>query len=202
MIKIALFGGSFNPPTHSHTTVASEVLRLRLVDEVWFVPSANHPFKDTQARKATLQPFADRCLMLELASSFCPRMKVEGVEDREGLSGYTADTVRALQAAHPDHHFHWVLGTDCVGEFGKWSHVDWLLDNVTFIVFPRVGYPPDTTSPYWGRLQADHVVLEEHMVKLVAGSSTAARANPDGGLLHPGVAAYWKRLTDSRSVGS
>ena len=44
MARVALFGGSFNPPHVAHQMVALYVLETQPVDELWFVPTYAHPF--------------------------------------------------------------------------------------------------------------------------------------------------------------
>ena len=42
-MEIALFGGSFDPPHVGHLLAAAYVLATEPVDELWFVPVAEHP---------------------------------------------------------------------------------------------------------------------------------------------------------------
>ena len=44
MTRVALFGGSFNPPHVAHQLVALYVLETQPVDELWFVPVYEHVF--------------------------------------------------------------------------------------------------------------------------------------------------------------
>jgi len=191
--RVALIGGSFHPPTLDHGNVGQELLRLGLVDEVWYVPSANHPFAATQDKKKNMLPIEDRGEMLWSMISKFPekdQMSVTFIEQTADLSGYTWETVAALKAQY-GHDFYWVMGTDCVDDLSKWSKVPWLLENVTFIVYPRGGYP-DGIGGYWTPLRAEHVVIAREDVKETSGSSSEARENPDGGLLDVDVATFWK----------
>src|SRR3954452_17963814 len=43
-MRVALFGGSFNPVHVAHQLVALYVLETQPVDELWFVPTYAHPF--------------------------------------------------------------------------------------------------------------------------------------------------------------
>ena len=44
MARIALFGGSFDPPHLGHVFAAIHARVVGLVDEVWILPVANHPY--------------------------------------------------------------------------------------------------------------------------------------------------------------
>jgi nicotinate-nucleotide adenylyltransferase len=60
-MRIACFGGSFNPPHKGHLAIALSVLRERDFDEVWFIPSGQAPLKDDAP-----VAFERRCAMLAL----------------------------------------------------------------------------------------------------------------------------------------
>ena len=44
-MRVALFGGSFNPPHVAHQLVALYVLETQPVDELWLIPCFQHPFE-------------------------------------------------------------------------------------------------------------------------------------------------------------
>lgn len=46
-MKVALFGGTFNPSTKGHIKIARTVLDQNLIDRVWFVPNDKHLFRDS-----------------------------------------------------------------------------------------------------------------------------------------------------------
>ena len=53
-MRVALFGGSFNPPHYGHVLAAHYALMRYGVDEVWVLPVLDHPYdKD-------LAPFEQR----------------------------------------------------------------------------------------------------------------------------------------------
>ena len=62
-MRVALFGGSFNPPHVAHQLAALYVLETAPVDELWFVPAFEHAFGKP------LAPFDDRLAMCELAAA-------------------------------------------------------------------------------------------------------------------------------------
>lgn len=134
MQRVALFGGSFNPPHVGHVLVVTWLLATDQADEVWLVPTASHPFGKA------LAPFADRAAMAQAAVGVLgARARVDLVEgDREGPS-YTIDTVELLRARHPDVRFSLVVGTDIVHEAPKWKEWDRLRTLVDLVVVRRAG---------------------------------------------------------------
>ena len=135
-MRVALFGGSFNPPHVVHQLVTLYVLETEPVDEVWLIPCFLHPFDKA------LAPFADRMAMCEAAAAALgPRVTVSDCEGRLGGESRTLRTVKSLQAQHPDTEFCVVIGADLEGEVSSWYGAAELRALVRFIVVGRGGYP-------------------------------------------------------------
>lgn len=134
-MRVALFGGSFNPPHVAHQLVALYVLETAGVDQLWMIPCFQHPFEKA------LEPFEDRRRMCELAAeALGPRVKVSDVEARLGGESRTLRTVQALRAAHPDVELALVIGSDLEAETATWYGADELRQSVSFIVVGRTGF--------------------------------------------------------------
>ncbi len=71
-MKIALFGGTFDPVHLGHLNAAKEVLRQKLVDEVCFIPVYWHAFKENFA----ITGLKHRKEMVELGIEGKPGLKV------------------------------------------------------------------------------------------------------------------------------
>jgi nicotinate-nucleotide adenylyltransferase len=133
-MRIALFGGSFNPPHLGHELAALYVLETADVDELWLVPCFKHPFEKA------LEPFEDRLAMCQLAgAALGPRARVTDIERALGDESRTLRTVRALEARHPEHRFSLVIGADLVAETESWHGAAELRGSVPFIVVGRAG---------------------------------------------------------------
>jgi nicotinate-nucleotide adenylyltransferase len=135
-MRVALFGGSFNPPHLGHQLLAMSVLETRPIDELWFVPCFKHPFEKS------LAPFAHRLAMCRLAATpLGPRVQVSTIEEQLGGESRTLLTVKALQASHPGTEFQLVIGADLQDEVSTWYGAEELRRLVSFIVIGRAGYP-------------------------------------------------------------
>jgi nicotinate-nucleotide adenylyltransferase len=134
-MRVAIFGGSFNPPHVGHQLVALYVLETAAVDELWFVPCWKHPFDKAE------QSFADRLRMTELAAAALgPRARVSDVEARlGGEKSRTLLTIKALQSSHPQHEFLLVVGADLEAELPLWYGADELRRSVQILVVGRDG---------------------------------------------------------------
>lgn len=133
-MKIALYGGSFNPPHLGHVSVVRYLLSRPDIQEVWVLPADRHPFgKD-------LIPFEDRKKLCELAfEDFGSRVKILPIEKEEkSLTGYTVDTLRFLKGRFPTRSFVWVMGSELMRERFKWKDFEEVQKLAEIIEIPRV----------------------------------------------------------------
>lgn len=131
-MRVALFGGSFNPPHVAHQISALYVLETAPVDQLWFMPCFKHPFDKE------LEGFDHRMEMCRLAAiPLAARTRVIDIEKQLGGESYTLRTVRALKEEYPEYKFSLVLGSDLLVEVGKWHGWDELRATVPFIVVGR-----------------------------------------------------------------
>jgi nicotinate-nucleotide adenylyltransferase len=131
-MRVAFFGGSFNPPHVAHQLVALYVLETEPLDELWLVPCWKHPFDKA------LAPYADRLQMCRLAAvGLGSRVKVSDVEGRLGGESRTLRTIKALQQERPDCQLHLVVGGDIEPELSSWYGAEELLRMVPRIVVGR-----------------------------------------------------------------
>lgn len=131
-MRVAVFGGSFNPPHVGHAMVAGWLTWTDRVDEVWLVPTLSHAFEKA------LAPFERRLAACEaLAAAVGPRVKVSPIEAELPTPSFTINTLEALAARHPGHRFHFVVGADNLGSFAKWRAWDRIAAEFAPIVVGR-----------------------------------------------------------------
>lgn len=174
-MRVAFFGGSFNPPHIAHQLVALFVLETSGVDELWFVPCFRHPFEKA------LAPYDHRIRMCELAAaSLGSRVKVSEIEGSLGNESRTLLTIKALQSAYPQHQFHLVVGTDIKHEIPLWYGAKELVAQVPLIVVGRGGYEQEEA------IQMPRVSSTEVRARLAVGK-------PVSGLLSSAVERYLRQ---------
>ena len=140
MARVALFGGSFNPPHVAHQMVALYVLETRPVDELWFVPTYAHPFGKA------LVDYEHRIAMCELAAAALgPRAQVSRAEAelaaRPGfVTSHTLDLVdHAIAAGHAPR---LVIGADIMHDAARWHRWADVVARAPPIVVGRGGHAP------------------------------------------------------------
>jgi nicotinate-nucleotide adenylyltransferase len=142
--RVALLGGSFNPPHVAHLMAAYWTLATQDVREVWLLPSYRHPFGKE------LVAFDDRVRMCELAARGVRGVAVCSAERElagDPLVGKTARTLEHLVAKHPDTDFALVVGADILPDTPKWYRWDRITELARIIVVGREGFPPVPGAP-------------------------------------------------------
>ena len=142
--RVALLGGSFNPPHVAHLMAAYWTLATQDVREVWLLPSFQHPFGKE------LAPFDDRVRMCELAARGVRGVAVCTAERElagDPLVGKTARTLEHLVAKHPDLDFLLVVGADILPDTPKWWRWDRVQELAQVVVVGREGFPPVPGAP-------------------------------------------------------
>lgn len=171
-MRVAFFGGSFNPPHVAHQLLALYVLETESVDELWLVPCWKHPFDKP------LAPYADRLQMCRLAAAALgPRVKVSDIEGRLGGESRTLLTIKALRRERHECEFQLVVGADIESELASWYGAEELLRTVPRIVVGRGARSGKSA------IAMPAVSSTEIRRRLAAGESVA-------GLVPNGVAAY------------
>jgi nicotinate-nucleotide adenylyltransferase len=134
-VKVALFGGSFNPPHVGHVLAISYVLSIRAVDKVVAVPVFEH------ALRKQLAPFAHRMEMAERAFAWLPNVEVSAIEAQLGAPSRTLSTILALSAEHPDWDLRLMVGSDILSELHQWHAAPEIERRAPPLVLARAGAP-------------------------------------------------------------
>lgn len=146
-MRIAVYGGSFNPPHVGHAMVASWVRWTGRADAVWLVPVFRHAFEDRHGK--VLAPFDDRLAWCAaMAAELGPDFAASDVERQLPAPSFTVDTLSHLAAVHPEHTFRLVVGADVLPQVGAWRRWGEIEDRFSPVVVGRQGYaaPPERPS--------------------------------------------------------
>jgi nicotinate-nucleotide adenylyltransferase len=131
--RVAVFGGSFNPPHVGHVLACALILSVEDVDRLLVVPTYRHPFAKP------LAPFEDRATMCELAMAWMPGVEVSRVEAELGGESRTLRTLETLARAHPDWKLRLIIGADILAEAPRWFGFDAITKLAPPIVLGRAG---------------------------------------------------------------
>ena len=131
--KIAIFGGSFNPPHFGHVDIVKNLERY--FDHVIVMPSFISPFKAEQPDSSARFTLCKKVFASE-------KTEVSRYEIAKKGVSYSVDTAAYL-AKRVQGELYWVIGSEEVKRLEQWHEIDKLKTLVTFYVVPRPGYVLD-----------------------------------------------------------
>jgi nicotinate-nucleotide adenylyltransferase len=139
-LKLAIFGGTFDPIHYAHLTVANEAAEQFDLDRVLLIPAANPPHKG----EIRVTPFEHRYRMVELACQGAPLLEPSRLEEgaAKSYSYYTIERVKEKCA--PEDRVFFLIGADAFAEIGSWHRAEDVIAAVEFIVVTRPGHGYDT----------------------------------------------------------
>jgi nicotinate-nucleotide adenylyltransferase len=133
-LRLALFGGAFDPIHNAHLQIAKEALRRNSLDKVLFVPAAWPPHKRLHAG------YEDRFRMVELAVENEPGLEASRLEEGRSPS-FSIDTIEKLnRQLSPDDRLFFLIGADAFAEIQTWKRWKDVVKAVEFIVVSRPGH--------------------------------------------------------------
>ncbi|MBZ5509276.1 MAG: nicotinate-nucleotide adenylyltransferase [Acidobacteriia bacterium] len=136
-MKIALFGGTFDPVHLGHLAVARAAAEKFGLGRVYFTPADLPPHK--QKRKLT--DFQHRFAMLALATADDPRFVPSLLDAHTGHPNYSINTVRRLKSTlKKTDKLYFLIGIDAFKDISTWRQPEELLSEVEFIVVSRPGH--------------------------------------------------------------
>ena len=134
-MRLAIFGGTFDPIHKAHVAVAREAAGRFHLDRILVVPAARPPHKSG----ATFAVYEDRLRMAELACQNDARLEVSRLEEGTARS-YSIDTIEKLQATLAGDELYFLIGADAFAEIQTWHRWRDVVRAVTFIVVSRPGH--------------------------------------------------------------
>jgi nicotinate-nucleotide adenylyltransferase len=136
-MKLALFGGTFDPVHAGHLAVARAAAEKFELALIYFVPSNVPPHKSNRA----LTDFRHRYAMVALATAEDSRFVPSLLEADSEQPNYSIQTVRRLKKTlKKSDKLYFLIGIDAFMEISTWKQPLELLAECDFIVASRPGH--------------------------------------------------------------
>jgi nicotinate-nucleotide adenylyltransferase len=133
MIKIAVFGSAFNPPSLGHKSIIDS---LGHFDRILLVPAISH------AWGKTMLDYSHRCQLVDafIEDMNNPRVIRSTVEEslyKPGLSVATYSVLEALECMFPDADITFVIGPDNLFNFSKFYQAEEIVKRWSILMCPE-----------------------------------------------------------------
>ncbi len=126
--KRGFFGGTFDPIHLGHLNLAIELAEKHQLDEVFFCPTSQSPFKKMNPPIASKQ---DRRGMVTAAISPLPQFTLIDIELQRAEAAYTIDTIKTLISTDEQNkvksRYFLLIGEDALEQFETWRDVEELV---------------------------------------------------------------------------
>lgn len=131
MSAVGIYGGTFDPIHNGHLQTAEEILIIRKLDKIIFIPCFISPHKTAQK----LTPAKHRLEMVKLAIKSNSKFDYSDIEiNREKIS-YSFETILELKKFY--YKIEFIIGYDNMINFHKWKNPEIILQNAKILVLNR-----------------------------------------------------------------
>ncbi len=162
-MRIAIYGGSFNPPHIGHAEAARAASKELKPDKFLIIPTNTPPHKELEANSPSPEQRLEFC---RLAFGDIPGAEVSDMELRREGKSYTADTVDALLEQYPGAELCIVMGTDMFLSFRSWYRWQHMLETCTLAVLSREDFDRREIESFKAELETENgakVILIPHL---------------------------------------
>lgn len=132
-MKIAIFGGAFNPPHKEHVNIVKAAREKFGLDKIIVVPTGISPHKSGKLTASG----GDRINMCRLAFSEIEGAEVSAFELDAGGVSYSYKTCRHFKELYPEDELYFLIGADMLRIFPEWRNPEEILSICTLVSCAR-----------------------------------------------------------------
>ncbi len=165
-MRLALFGGTFDPIHSGHIEVALAAATQHSLDRVLVIPCGNPPHKPESCGAS----YEQRYRMVELACEADPRLEASRLEEPfpGGEPNYTITTIHRVRSVFEfDQPLRFIIGTDAFAEIEHWRSAADVRSAVEFLVVGRPTSIADVSGnaadPSAKRIDCDHPASSQEL---------------------------------------
>jgi len=137
LIKIAIFGGSFDPPHKGHQNIVKRALETLDIDKLIILPAFLNPFKQSSLASPEQREAWCHRLFDEIEN-----VEVSNYEIKAGRPVYTSESLRHFQKQYDVRYL--IVGSDNLASITQWHAFDWINTAVTWVIAEREIHPMQT----------------------------------------------------------
>ena len=134
-MRIAIFGGSFDPLHLAHVAIVQNALNKLDIDKLIVVPTYLNPFKSS----FYLDPQTRFELLKKVFIKF-EQVEVSNYEINQLAPSYSINTVNYLKDLYNPSKIYLIIGEDNMENLEKWYKYDELKKLVEFVIASRAGF--------------------------------------------------------------
>jgi len=125
-MKIALFGGSFDPVHLGHIEIVKKALKELDIDKLIVIPNYLNPLKSSFSAPANL-----RFKWLKEVFREFKNVEISNYEIKKNRAVFSIETINHFKPTY------FIIGSDNLNTLHKWKNIDEILKKVEFVVATR-----------------------------------------------------------------
>ena len=172
-MKIAVFGGTFNPVHNGHTNAAKVVMEKGLADKMIVIPDRIPPHKQAE----NLASGKDRLNMCRLAFLDIKGVEFSDWELKQTGKSYSVKTLRHFHQIFPEDRLYFLMGSDMLLSFRSWYKWEEILTLSGIICLARNEEDINRLEPFAEQLRREGGEVIIVNVPPMEISSTQIREN-------------------------
>ena len=133
--RLAIFGGTFDPPHIGHLKLAECALKSLNADKIIFMTAGNPPHKNTENYLSGDIRFE----MVKLLISGNKKYIASDFEIKKDGPSYTAHTLSELMVMYPEYELCFIIGLDSFYDLEKWYKPEIIFNKAVIAVSLRGG---------------------------------------------------------------
>lgn len=137
MIKVAIFGGSFDPPHKGHQHIVNRALAVLDIDKLIIVPTFLNPFKISSLASSNQR--VEWCHQL---FDDIPRVEVSDYEVKLAKPVYTSISLQHFQKLYDVKYI--IIGADNLTTINRWHKFEWINQEIEWVIATREDCPLET----------------------------------------------------------
>ncbi len=135
MLKIGIYGGSFNPVHWGHQVFAEKFISQFDLDILHIIPTYISPFKQNENLSTEMN--FHRLIMLNIAFKKNTKIIIDEFEVNKKDISYTINTVEHLKSIYNESSLYMLIGEDNAINFDKWKNWEGISKLVTPVIVIR-----------------------------------------------------------------
>ncbi|PTW47698.1 nicotinate (nicotinamide) nucleotide adenylyltransferase [Rhodovulum kholense] len=184
-MRVALFGGSFDPVHEGHLAAAVLARQALDLDRVILIPAGSTATRPGPKAQAVASA-AHRLAMLRLLCEGRPWLEVSDAECRPGASPFAVDTLALFHRTLPaGTDIVLLIGSDKLALLPRWHGIDAIRASARIVALDRPGHPLDAAPPWVERLGGPLPDLSSTQIR-----ARLAAGGPLDGLCPSAVISY------------
>lgn len=131
-MKIALFGGSFDPPHKGHDAIVKEALNVLDIDKLIIMPTFISPFKKKSSTDAW-----QRFEWVKKLWGHLEKVEISSYETEQKRAVASIESVEYLKKLYEPEKFYLLIGADHLASLHLWDNFERLKHLVEFVIAKR-----------------------------------------------------------------